>query len=113
MAMTGEKLVSFAEAAAMLPTLHGKRVSTTSVWRWARKGLFGVKLEAVRIGARFLTSIEALQRFNRTVGAIPPGGPESDRPAKCHKVSPVKPRRPASRTRAVKRAERRLTNVDA
>jgi hypothetical protein len=113
MAMTGERMVSFAEAAALLPTLHGKRVSTTSVWRWARKGLFGVKLEVVRIGARFLTSIEALERFNKTVGAIPPGGPESDRPEKCRKVAPMKPRRPASRVRAVKRAERRLAAVTA
>jgi hypothetical protein len=113
MTMTGERMVTFAEAAALLPTLHGKRVSTTSVWRWARKGLFGVRLEAIRIGARFLTSVEALDRFNLAVGAIPPGGPDADRAEKCHRLSPTKSRRPAARTRAVKRAERRLAAVTA
>ncbi len=66
-----EGLISFAEAASSLPAIQGKRVSSACVWRWARKGLRGVRLEHRQIGARFLTSRPALDRFFASVAAVP------------------------------------------
>lgn len=45
-------------AAAAFASVHRK-----TIWRWAREGLDGIKLEAVYTGTRFLTSKEAVCRF--------------------------------------------------
>ena len=37
--------------------------SSATLWRWAFKGIDGVKLEAYKIGGRRYTTAEALDRF--------------------------------------------------
>jgi hypothetical protein len=64
-----ETVVTFAEAAARLPRVNGRKVHVASVWRWARKGVRGVQLEAILMGGRWLTSVEALERFGVAVAA--------------------------------------------
>jgi len=39
------------------------RVDVSTVWRWAQRGVGGVKLETVKIGGKKLTSRQALSRF--------------------------------------------------
>jgi hypothetical protein len=64
-----EKLISFMEAARKLPPSRGGRpVSFSCILRWATQGIPGpdgrrVRLEAVRVGGRWLTSEEALARW--------------------------------------------------
>lgn len=58
-----EQLISLSEAAKTLPRTNGKKVHDSTLWRWARKGIRGVKLEYVRVGSRICTSVEALSRF--------------------------------------------------
>ena len=64
-----ETLLSFAEAARKLPPFRaGRPVNPSTVFRWAFSGVrlpSGelLRLEAVRIGGRWLTSSEALERF--------------------------------------------------
>jgi Protein of unknown function (DUF1580) len=62
-------LIPLAQVPALLPPgPGGNPVHVSTVWRWVRKGLpvpagERVRLEAVRLGGRLVTSIPALQRF--------------------------------------------------
>ena len=68
--MLNETVVTFPEAAKRLPTINGKNVHASSVWRWARKGVRGVYLESRRLGGRYLTSLEALERFTEKLAEV-------------------------------------------
>ena len=95
-----ETVLTFSEAAKVLPRLNGKRLHASTIWRWARKGLSGVKLETRRVGARFVTSAEALDRFAKRLAEIElPEHPKADTP---------RPRSSARRGKALARAESRL-----
>jgi len=61
---SGEELISLADAAKLLPTRGGKRISIRTLERWIRHGHRGLFLEAARLGCVFYTSREAIQRFN-------------------------------------------------
>ena len=54
-----EQLVSFRRAAEFVPV----PVSMHTVRNWALRGAHGVHLDYLKIGARFYTSVEAVQRF--------------------------------------------------
>jgi Protein of unknown function (DUF1580) len=68
--LNGEKLIGLGEAARSLPGYRDNQgMHPSAVWRWIVNGAKGkdgqrVKLEAVRIGNRWLTSKEALVRFS-------------------------------------------------
>jgi hypothetical protein len=57
-----DKLLTLSQAAQ-----HAKpgdrRLAPSTIWRWYRKGIAGVKLETICLGGTRLTSAEALQRF--------------------------------------------------
>ena len=94
-----ETVVTFSEAAATLPKLNGRKLHASTLWRWARKGLKGVKLETRRLGGRFVTSLEALDRFSEKLAKI---GVEEPAP-----MAPAKRKSPNSRHQhEVDRAER-------
>ena len=57
-----EKLIPLAKVPEHVP---GKKPNTSTVYRWALKGVQGVRLETLRVGGARLTSIEALDRFYR------------------------------------------------
>ena len=60
-------VMTFAEAASMIERKFGFKPSVSTVWRWAKKGVNGRVLEAIRIGRRYRTTAEAIERFlNRT-----------------------------------------------
>ena len=54
-----EKPLTFAAVSRGHPT----HPSVPTVWRWALKGLQGVRLESLKIGGRRFTSLEAIDRF--------------------------------------------------
>ena len=56
---TSEDLISFSDATQLIPG----HPHLSQVYRWATRGLRGVKLEFVRCGGRRYTSREALARF--------------------------------------------------
>ena len=59
-----ETVLSFSDAASHLPRRRaGKRPHVATLYRWASRGVRGVKLETIRVGGTLCTSIEALQRF--------------------------------------------------
>jgi hypothetical protein len=41
----------------------GSNTSRSTIFRWATSGAHGVRLDAVRIGGQWITSIEAVRRF--------------------------------------------------
>jgi hypothetical protein len=66
--LANEPLMSLAQAAAALPPgRQGKKVHLSAIVRWILTGVRTptgrVHLEGIRIGGRWLTSREALQRF--------------------------------------------------
>lgn len=80
-----EKLITLAQAAklAWLPRLRGRlgRLHASTLWRWALKGIGGIKLETLKVGGTLCTSEAALQRFfdrlanGNTVAEVPPVNP--------------------------------------
>ena len=101
--LTVERLIPLADGAKFVPPARsGKITRFSTLLRWVLKGAKApdgtlVKLEAVRLGGRWMTSRQALQRFAE---ALTPR--LSDAPA-----SPL-PRGPAARRRESERAEAEL-----
>ena len=59
-----DHLLTLQGAAKELPRLsRGRKVHLSTLYRWVRRGVGGVKLEAVKVGRGLVTSREALQRF--------------------------------------------------
>lgn len=71
-----ENVISLTEAAKALPKIDGKRIHAASLWRWARKGVRGVKLDTRQLGGRLVTSLEALERFSKALSELPPQIPK-------------------------------------
>jgi Protein of unknown function (DUF1580) len=103
--VASESLISLAQAARRLPAGRQERpVSTSCLLRWVLKGIPGpdgerVRLEAIRLGGRWLTSNEALARFAERLT------PNLDAEASAT------PRTRAARERAAGRAERELDKL--
>lgn len=102
---TTETLLTLSQAARLLPpSRHGSPVTLSCLLRWVLTGIrlpdgAVVRLEAVRLGGRWLTSREALQRF--AVAQTPRLDDPSQRA----------PRSPGARTRASQRAARALERL--
>lgn len=85
--LAGETLLTLGEVTGRFPGHRGSgsRLSYTTVLRWVIRGCralsgVNVKLEAVRNGQRWITSVEALARFNAALGqAHPAPKPETPR----------------------------------
>ncbi|MCO6043323.1 DUF1580 domain-containing protein [Aeoliella sp. ICT_H6.2] len=57
-------------------------LNPTTVWRWSTRGVRGVKLETMNIGARRFTTQEAYERFVERSTAVANGTPIPQRTAK-------------------------------
>lgn len=59
-----EKLLSIFEVTRLVPpTRPGRPTHPSTVIRWIHRGVRGRRLEAVRIGGNWFTTVEALARF--------------------------------------------------
>lgn len=85
-----ETLLTLSDAALRIPEVGGRRPHPSSLWRWARFGINGVRLEYLRVGQRICTSVEAINRFMQRLA-------ESDRQV-CAAKAPKRPSRPVPRT---------------
>jgi len=101
-----EQILTFTEAAKILPKINGRRPHPSTLWRWARRGINGLYLETRRVGGRFVTSAEALERFTKALAEIP-----------VHAELPLAPtppptkgkRSPSQRAKDLARTERELS----
>jgi hypothetical protein len=104
--LTTEKALPLAEACRIVPPARsGKKTHLSTVLRWILKGAKSptgemVKLEALRIGSRWVTSREALQRFAERLTPSPNG-----------QSAPHPPRTPTQRQRAADRAAQELDRL--
>jgi hypothetical protein len=55
--------LTLAEAAKRLPRNNGRRVHTSTLWRWCRKGCHGVRLHYVRVGRSIRVTETGLNHF--------------------------------------------------
>lgn len=95
-----EAVLSIPEAAALFAGRRpGKRVNVATVYRWARRGVRGVRLEAVAVGGMLKTSREAVLRFLERLNARRSGAGE---PATPPRLDGSK----GARAKAAKEAER-------
>jgi hypothetical protein len=98
--LLNEAIISIHEAAGQIPGRRpGKKLSFTTLWRWIIKGIRTgdgqvIRLEAVRLGARWVTSREAIIRFSAKLT------PPTD--------APPATRTPASRQRGAKHSREEL-----
>jgi hypothetical protein len=103
--LTVESPIPLADAAKIVPPARsGKRTHLSTLLRWILVGAKApdgsrVKLEAARLGGRWMTSREALQRFS---DRLTPRPNEPDVPA---------PRTPGTRRRASERAGKELDSL--
>ncbi len=89
-----EEILSLTEAAKKLPARRaGKRPHAATLYRWAKNGLGGFRLETVQVGGTKCTSMEALQRFFEQLGTL--------------RTNPV-PMTPAARERDIASADEEL-----
>jgi len=91
MVILSEQKLSLPQAARRLG------VNPSTVWRWTLRGVRGVMLETISIGAKRFTSAEALERFVEATTAAARG------PAR-----PTVSRTSKQRQRAIEAAEREL-----
>ena len=87
MGILQETVISLQDAANDLPSgmNPGKRIHFSTLWRWALRGCLAidgrrVRLEAVRLGGRWLTSKEALQRFSDALTYVQADEPSTRTP---------------------------------
>lgn len=74
--VASEQLITFGEACRRLTPKGARRPLIPSVLlRWCVRGIGGVRLERVRLGQSWLTSLEALQRFAERRSATGPDLP--------------------------------------
>jgi hypothetical protein len=105
-ALTSETLLPLADACRLIPPArNGRRTHISTVLRWIPRGTSSpsgevVRLEAVRLGGRWMTSREALQRY---ADRLTPH-PTTDAPA-------TPPRTPTARRRASDRAAAELDRI--
>jgi len=99
-----ETALSLAQAARMLPPgRRGRPVTLSCLLRWVLDGVRlpsgeAVRLEAIRMGGRWLTSVEALERFAAR-----------QTPRLAEGIS--SPRTPTARDRASRRAGKNLERL--
>lgn len=62
--INSETIVTFSQLARRLPRRRKSRPTHVStVHRWRQRGVGGIRLEAVRLGGMWVTSLEAYARF--------------------------------------------------
>ena len=96
-----EELLSLTDAAKALPTIDGRRPHVSTIWRWCRRGVRGVRLEYVRLGHRVCTTREALGRFAQRLADA------DEQPVEKTTTTP-KRRTAKQRAKAVAQADRAL-----
>jgi hypothetical protein len=103
--LTAEQPIPLADACKLIPPARqGKRTHLSTVLRWILDGVKSpagetVRLEGIRLGGRWMTSREAIQRFAERLT------PVTDTP------SPTAPRTPTRRQKAAEQAGRELTAI--
>ncbi len=98
-----EQLLTPTKASELCPECRrGARPNIATIYRWMVKGVRGIKLESLVVGATRCTSVEALQRFFDALTAAADAE---------HSAAIVSRPSSKSRAKAIEAAERRLAGT--
>lgn len=70
-----EPVMTLVEAAGWRERRFGRRPNVATVWRWAIKGMRGVRLRTISLGRYRYTTASALERFIAEISEVPPCPP--------------------------------------
>lgn len=59
----GQDFLTLNEASQILPRFNKRRISVSTLWRWARHGYHGVYLKHFCMGSRIMVTKETLNEF--------------------------------------------------
>lgn len=90
--------ITLTQAARSLPT----RPHSSTVWRWCRQGVRGVRLEYARLGRRIVTTKSAIDKFSRALADVDRQHDAEHTPAPS---ATPRHRTPAQRERDIEAAE--------
>ena len=79
----------------------------STLWRWSRQGLHGIRLEYLKIGRRIVTSREALDRFFQRVTEADQAAYAKTHPIASRQSSPSN----AQHNKALAAAEKELAEA--
>ena len=65
-----ETPLTFTDACRSMPKVGGRELHPSTLWRWARKGIKGVRLEYARLGGRIVTTTAAITRFSQALAEV-------------------------------------------
>ncbi len=103
--LNNETLGSLSEITRLLPPYQGRRLHTSTLWRWSSRGLRGIRLETIRLGGRILCSVEAVTRFSAKLAELDQHGVDNPPPQVLQKA---RRRTPTQRDHDVARARKEL-----
>lgn len=92
-------LLTLSQAAKQLPRVNGRKVHTSTLWRWCRRGCKGVKLQYYRIGRTIMTTESALQQFFTALAEV-----DAEQTDSCNYKPRPKRRRPGNRQASIDNA---------
>ena len=87
----GEQVMTLVEAAGWLERRFGRRPNAASIWRWATKGIKGVRLATIALGRFRYTTESALERFIAETSQATSGGDRDARGGKTPASPNAKP----------------------
>jgi hypothetical protein len=65
-----EELITLCQATRLIPSArNGKKTAVSTLFRWASKGVKGIRLETLQVGGAQRTSKQALTRFYQALSA--------------------------------------------
>jgi hypothetical protein len=97
--LSTETILPLSLAAKRVPaSRNGRKTHLSTLLRWILQGVDGIRLEGVRLGGRWVTSQEALQRFAEALTPDLTANPRTSRS-------------PGARERADDRARRQLDQI--
>lgn len=89
--MTGERcdesVMTFGQAAGWLEQRFGRRPNVATIWRWATKGIRGVRLQTLSLGRYRYTNKRALEQFIAETSAAMSGRHGTASPAELVPVA--------------------------
>ena len=78
---SGEPVMTFAEAAGWLEQRFGRRPNVATIWRWAVRGLRGVRLQTIALGRYRFTTERAIKQFIDQTSAVIPRHEDNHSPS--------------------------------
>ena len=78
MSVLDQDLVPISQVGQLVPSFRDEGVSASTLWRWSRVGVRGVRLRITRIGGRTFVAKQALEQFFESLSSPIEGPTDAD-----------------------------------